>query len=396
MNRAKLHRLLYSLAILCCLLSSMFFPAGTQQRVRRQRVERISPCEFQQRFRVAPKKIYRKEEILQRARGLAPVAPQAPLVFQSSAGQADEQSPFIVRSVNFAARFTPSTITAAVVRSSANSESEHPTANSGNAIVLTFKGASLARLVGQDAVKGSVNSVGGRDHRHWLKKIPSFNALQYHNLYPGVQALVHADTGRLAYSFLLVRRAVETIDISGTPGGAIKFACTFHAAPRMRFVEARMALRLTEPPGVTIHDVAPREVRENEPVRFRLNDKGKLSLSYAQIGADLGQEHEASTEFAVYHCTVKGSGENTALARWDFTENPHKQDGIGHEQVLALTVPVTGRVTGSLSISARLVRPGLKGAWDAIRDMVIGNDERSYPVSFTIPPKKRSGILSWF
>jgi cysteine-rich repeat protein len=128
-------------------------------------------------------------------------------VFQSGTGQVDEQSPFIVRSVNFAARFTPSTITAAVVRYPADSESEHPTPNSGNAIVLTFKGASPVTLVGQDALKGSVNSVVGRDHGRWLKKIPSFNALQYRNLYPGVQALVRADTGRLAYSFLLEPRA---------------------------------------------------------------------------------------------------------------------------------------------------------------------------------------------
>jgi hypothetical protein len=37
----------------------------------------------------------------------------------------------------------------------------------------------------------------------------------------------------------------------------------------------------------------------------------------------------------------------------------------------------------------------LKGALDAIRDLVVGNDERNYQVSFTIPPKKRSGLLGW-
>jgi len=195
--------------------------------------------------------------------------------------------------------------------------------------------------------------------------------------------------------FLLVRRAVEAIDISGTPGGAIKFACTFHAVPGTRFVEARLALRLNEPPGVYINDLAPREVRENEPVRFKLDDKGQLSLGYAKLGAEFGQESGTSKEFAVYHCAVKGSGENTALALWDFAENPHKQDGIGHEQVLALTIAATGRVAGTLSVSARLARPGLKGTWDAIREMVIGTDERNYPVSFTIPPKARSGFLSW-
>lgn len=210
----------------------------------------------------------------------------------------------------------------------------------------------------------------------------------------GAEAI--ADEDLRGSRFLLVRRAIEAIDISGTQGGAIKFACTFHAAAGTRFVEARLALRLTEPPGVSIHDLAPREVRENEPVRFNLDEKGKLSLGYAKVGAEFGQESGTTTEFAIYHCAVKGSGENTMLARWDFIENPHKQDGIGHEQVLALTIPVIGQVVGNISVSARLVRPGLKGTWDAIREMVVGEQERNYPVFFTIPLKTRSGILSWF
>lgn len=194
--------------------------------------------------------------------------------------------------------------------------------------------------------------------------------------------------------FLMVQRAVESIDIGGTRGGAIKFACTFHAAPGARFVEAGLTLRLSEPQGVKIHDLAPREVRENEPVRFKIDDKGKLSLGYADV--KIGQESGATTEFATYHCSIKGSGENTSLAIWDFIENPYKLEGITHEQVLVLIIPVTGQITGTVSVNARLVRRGLKGAWDAIRDMVIGGSEQRYPISFTIPPKGRSGFLGWF
>lgn len=205
-----------------------------------------------------------------------------------------------------------------------------------------------------------------------------------------------ADEDLRGSRFLLVQRAVESIDIDGTPGGAIKFACTFHSAPGTRFVEAGLTLRLDEPPDVKIHDLAPHEVRENEPVRFKLDDKGKLSLGYADLGVNVDQEAGLSKEFAIYHCAVKGVGENTRVAMWDFTENPHKRDGIGHEQVLVLTIPATGQVTGNLSISARLARPGLKGTWDAIREMIIGGSERKYSISFTIPPKTRSGFLGWF
>lgn len=183
---------------------------------------------------------------------------------------------------------------------------------------------------------------------------------------------------------LLVRRAVEPVDLGGTPGGAVEFACTFQPGRGTRFTWARLLLRLKSPEGVRIVDLAPREVRENEPVRFTLDRSGKLSLSYQVVEA--GLEAGRQKEFSVYQCSVHGSGEGTALARWDFNESPHRKDGIGREQPLALTLPVTGRVTGTVSVSARCVRQGLRGSIEALRDMILGGpDEQHYPISFEIP-----------
>jgi hypothetical protein len=84
---------------------------------------------------------------------------------------------------------------------------------------------------------------------------------------------------------------------------------------------------------------------------------------------------------------VQGSGEGTSLARWDFRENPDRRDGLGQEQVLTLTLAVTGRVTGSVIVSARLARAGLRGTIEAMRDMILGPQphERFYPMAFDIP-----------
>lgn len=193
-----------------------------------------------------------------------------------------------------------------------------------------------------------------------------------------------ADEDLKGSRLLLVRRPAEGIDLDGILGGAIEFVCTFQPGQGTRFTSARLLLSLATPEGIKVVDVAPREVRENEPVRFSYDRKGKLVLKY--MIAEASTETGSHKEFAVYHCAVQGSGESTSLARWDFKENPNRQDGLGPEQVLALTVPVTGSVTGTVSVSARLARAGLRGRTEAIRDLVLGaRDERKYPIAFVIP-----------
>jgi hypothetical protein len=191
---------------------------------------------------------------------------------------------------------------------------------------------------------------------------------------------------------LLVRRAAEPIDLEGTPGGAISFACTFQPADGTRFTSALLLLRLNTPEGVRIIDVAPRDVPD-QPVQFAVDRKGTLSVKPKLVEASV----EAGTrkEFAVYHCAVQGSGAGTALARWNFRENPHRRDGLGREQVLVLTLPVTGPVTATVSVSARLERDGLRGRLEALRDLILGvrPEDRQYPLSFEIPQQPpRSGL----
>lgn len=195
---------------------------------------------------------------------------------------------------------------------------------------------------------------------------------------------------------LLVRRSVEAIDLDGKPGGVVQIACVFQPAEGARFSWARVALQLTDPVGVRVLDLAPREVRENEPVTFTVDGKGKLGLKY-QI-AEAGAEKLVRREFATYHCAVHGSGESTTLARWDFAENPHRRDGIGREQALALTLPVTGTVRGTLTANARLVRAGVRGRLDAVRELVLGGGvhARRHPVSFSVPDAPPPSALARF
>lgn len=178
---------------------------------------------------------------------------------------------------------------------------------------------------------------------------------------------------------LLVREQVAGGEYDGRPYGVIKLVCTFHPAPGTRFSWARVALQLDTPPGVRILDLVPRDARDGEPVQRILVDRRRLGLRTPQAGA----ETSSRTEFAVYHCAVQGSGISTPNARWDFTENPFRKDGLAGDHVLELTVPSWGRVSGTLTASARLVRDGLV---QRVRDLMLSRpDERRYMVSFHIP-----------
>jgi hypothetical protein len=206
-----------------------------------------------------------------------------------------------------------------------------------------------------------------------------------------VQAI--ADGDLKGSRLLLVRRAIEAVDIDGCPGGAVKLACTFQPAENCRFASARLVLKLTTPAGVRFADVQPVEVPEEKPVKFVLDRKGKLGLKYWKIEG--GSEAGAKIEYEIYHCVVTGSGQGTPLARWDFKENPHRRDGLGAAHVLVFTIPSVGPVAGEVIVTARLARLGLSGAVDAIRDLFLRPRKgRHYLVQFDIPATQPSpGLL---
>jgi hypothetical protein len=208
-----------------------------------------------------------------------------------------------------------------------------------------------------------------------------------------IQAI--ADEDLKGSRLLLVHRAIETVEIDGYPGGAVELSCTFQPAENCRFASARLVLKLTTPAGVRFVDIQPAEVRETEPVKFILESKGKLGLKYLNIEG--GQEAGAKAEYTTYHCAVTGAGQGTHIASWIFKENPHRLDGLGTSLALAFTILSVGSVAGEVIATARLVRTGLPGVADAIRDLILGPRKgRHFPVHFDIPAAQPASVSSRF
>ncbi len=194
-----------------------------------------------------------------------------------------------------------------------------------------------------------------------------------------------ADEDLQGSRLLLVLKDVRPIEIEGKPGGLVEMACTFQPGYNTRFTWARLTVLLKSPEGIRIVDLAPREIQDPHPVKISVDSKGTLGLDKAPAEASL--EKSVKKEYEVYHCSVQGSGASTAKARWDFNENAHRQDGLGTEQSLVLTLPVTGAVSGLVLMNARLARSGVGGALSAVRDVVLGARQRDNAFSVEIPGK---------
>lgn len=193
---------------------------------------------------------------------------------------------------------------------------------------------------------------------------------------------------------LLTRRGVKRIDLDGRPGGAVEFGCAFQPADGARFVFAMLKLKLEDPAGLTFLDVAPESVSD-KAISFKVESKGKLSVSKV---IDVGVEQNAQREYAVYFCVAQATGAGSSLARWTFRENPVRKDGLGTSQALGLTIPAVGLVKGTVTVAARIARPGLRGAADWVRDLILGPSagESRHHVAFEIPETPDRSVFGTF
>ncbi|MEM9721854.1 MAG: hypothetical protein AAGA10_21485 [Bacteroidota bacterium] len=183
----------------------------------------------------------------------------------------------------------------------------------------------------------------------------------------------------------------EPTEIKGQKGGLVEITCNFHPAHRSRFSWIQLSLELIDPSDAQIIDLAPEEIKEAEPVTFTVNNEGKIGAKYAGLNSELKSGEEVN--YAIYHCSVLGSGQSTNRAVWTFKENPVSQEGIYGKQVLLITLPHQGKVKGNLRVNARLIRPGLQGGIDAIRDLILGTKDRVFELDIDIPEASRGGLF---
>jgi hypothetical protein len=164
-------------------------------------------------------------------------------------------------------------------------------------------------------------------------------------------------------------------------GAMLEIECSFHPAPGTRFISARVTVKIIDPRDAAFLDIAPKEIKDPVKVEYSCEPDGKITLDLGMLSIEPSLAAHTKLEYDSYICRVKGSGETTQRAIWDFEEDQNLKVGIGLNQALAMTVPSAHAVNGELNVSATLARNGVIGV---VRDLVLGKKKPQDKFNFVL------------
>lgn len=136
-----------------------------------------------------------------------------PLSFEPNQGQTDPQVAFLARAPGYQLFLTASgaVLNVVSVQRSAPGRAILPgtaltgtTTISGTVLRLRYLGATAApQIAGQDALPGTANYLVGAASSAWHTRIPTYEGVIYHDLYPGIDLGYDGAQGRLESSYTI-------------------------------------------------------------------------------------------------------------------------------------------------------------------------------------------------
>jgi len=165
------------------------------------------------------------------ARTAATVTGGLPLYFVQNQGQADSRARYILRAGGQTVYLTDDGIVFDSFFEKKDTARDRdkfrePKAIQGKRLVwrLDFEGANpRPRMEGESLALAKFNYLKGNDPAKWITDIPSFQAVVYHELYPGIDLKLYGHEGRLEYD-LTVNPGANPKDITLACRGIDKLA----------------------------------------------------------------------------------------------------------------------------------------------------------------------------
>jgi hypothetical protein len=111
-----------------------------------------------------------------------------PLVFEENRGQAPAHFGFRAHEGTFDALFADDLVDLNL--------------GAGRHVTLDFTGATL-NLRGADALPGKVNYLRGNNSAAWLRNIPTYEAVEYPSIYPGVDLRFYGSKSKIEHDFIV-------------------------------------------------------------------------------------------------------------------------------------------------------------------------------------------------
>jgi hypothetical protein len=132
---------------------------------------------------------------------IAPNFGKLPLSFVPNAGQTDSTARFQVHTMGGTIFFTPGELVLSLPRPVAES------ASTPTVVRARFEGANTAEMVGVERLPGIVNYFSGNDATEWRTHIPTYAAIVYRELYPGIDLRYDGENGALKGTYIVAPSA---------------------------------------------------------------------------------------------------------------------------------------------------------------------------------------------
>ena len=115
-----------------------------------------------------------------------------PLSFIENKGQSPEDVRFMVRIEGPTVFFTPSEVVFSLSRG-----------NNSSAVHMAFENSSPGQIIGEEQLPGLANFFIGNDSTQWISDIPTYGAIRYKEIYPGVDLVFRGTEGYLKHELAL-------------------------------------------------------------------------------------------------------------------------------------------------------------------------------------------------
>jgi len=115
-----------------------------------------------------------------------------PLSFIENQGQLTEQVRFMVQTGREMVLFAPSEVVFRLSRD-----------NNTSTVRMTFENSYPGEIIGEGELSGRANFFIGNDSSQWISAIPTYEAIRYKNLYPGVDLVFKGTGGCLKHELIV-------------------------------------------------------------------------------------------------------------------------------------------------------------------------------------------------
>ena len=195
---------------------------------------------------------------------------ELPLSFEANQGQADGQVRFLARSQDYSVFVTP----AATVLTMARAPKGGRERQRRIAVRMRLVGANQHPIVeGLDPTSTRSNYFFGRDPARWRTNVPHYARVRLHNVYPGVDEVLHPEGRQLEYDFVVSPRAEP-----------LRIRMAFEGIDAMRVNDAG-SLILDTGAGV-IEQRAPSVYQEIDGVRHQVAGRYAVAAS-REVGFEI-------------------------------------------------------------------------------------------------------------